>query len=142
MISDKTLQVEAVISDTNEQIEKINTDIQTINNKTSEYDTLIKKLEEINSKVSDENSRKNIIPNLLNGIMYRIPTGVQITSIQNTTNRHIVISAQSASYDQLGYFLARVKEQGILLNVISNSSVMQAGVIRMTMEGDMPWEKF
>ena len=74
--------------------------------------------------------------------MYRIARGAQITSIENTTDRHIVISAQAANYDQLGYFLARIKEQGILINVKSNSGIVQNGVIRMTIEGDMPWKKY
>lgn len=138
MITDKKTEVESVIADTKAQIAKVDADIQTLNSKTSQYNTLIKNLEEINTKVSDENSRKNIIPNLLNGIMYRIARGAQITSIENTTDRHIVISAQAANYDQLGYFLARIKEQGILINVKSNSGVVQNGVIRMTIEGDMP----
>ena len=138
MIEDKTNHVESVIADTKSQIAKVDEDIQTLNGKTSQYNTLIKNLEEINTKVSDENSRKNIIPNLLNGIMYRIARGAQITSIENTTDRHIVISAQAANYDQLGYFLARIKEQGILINVKSNSGVMQNGIVRMTIEGDMP----
>lgn len=138
MITDKKTEVESVIADTKTQIAKVDADIQTLNSKTSQYNTLIKNLEEINTKVSDENSRKNIIPNLLNGIMYRIARGAQITSIENTTNRHIVISAQAANYDQLGYFLARIKEQGILVNVKSNSGIVQNNVIRMTIEGDMP----
>lgn len=138
MIIDKKTEVESVIADTKAQIAKVDADIQTLNSKTSQYNTLIKNLEEINTKVSDENSKKNIIPNLLNGIMYRIARGAQITSIENTTDRHIVISAQAANYDQLGYFLARIKEQGILINVKSNSGIVQNGVIRMTIEGDMP----
>lgn len=138
MITDKKAEVESVIADTNVQIAKVDADIQTLNNKTSQYNTLIKNLEEINTKVLDENSRKNIIPNLLNGIMYRIARGAQITSIENTTDRHIVINAQAENYDQLGYFLARIKEQGILINVKSNSGVVQNGVIKMTIEGDMP----
>ena len=138
MIDEKQEEVQAVISDTNSQIAKVDADIQTLNSKTSQYETFIKNLDELNQKITDENSTKNIIPNLLNQIMYRIPTGVQITSIENTSGRHIVIGAQSSTYEQLGYFLARIKEQGILVSVKSNSGIMQNNVLRMTIEGEMP----
>ena len=138
MTNQKMQEVEELIQDTNQQIAKIEADTQTINNKKAEYDTLIRNLETINEEIASENSRKNAIPNLLSRIMYNISRNVQLTSIQNTADKHIVINAQAEDYDQLGYFLAAIKNEGILVNVKSNSGIKQNQVVSLTIEGDMP----
>ena len=138
LISDKQKEAEELIADTNAKIDQVTSDTQKINNKKSEYDTLIKNLEAINQKIADENSVRNSIPNLLSRIMTVVPKNVQITSISNTTGKHIVISVQSAEYDPLGYFLSAIDTNGILVNTKSNSSTKTEGVVRITIEGDMP----
>ena len=80
---------------------------------------------------------KKAIPNLLNSIMSVIPRDVQLTSIENTTSKHIVISAQAEKYEQLGYFTAILKTEGILLNVESSSGLKQSSVVKITIEGDL-----
>ena len=45
--------------------------------------------------------------------MNAIPNKVQLTSIQNTTDKNITIQAQSTAYDQLGYFIGTIKTQNI-----------------------------
>ncbi len=138
MINQKKSEAEAVISDTKAQIAKVEEDTQKINNKTSQYNSLIRKLDEINQKIADENSVKNSIPNLLSRIMVNIPKNLQVTSIRNTTNKHVVINVQATEYDPIGYFLGAINNNGILVNAKSNSSVKQDGIIRITIEGDMP----
>lgn len=63
---------------------------------------------------------------------------VQLTSIENTTDKHIVITAQSPRYPGLGYFKTKLKTQNILKNVISGSSMKQDEMIIVTIEGDLP----
>lgn len=138
MIYDKQKEIESLIADTNAQIASVTADTQTLNNKTTEYSTLIKNLEAVNEKIANENSVRNAIPNLMSRIMVHVPKNVQITSIQNTTAKRIVIQAQAAEYDPLGYFLAAIDTQGILLNAKSNSGVKQDNIVRITIEGDMP----
>ena len=41
--------------------------------------------------------------------MYAIPKGVQITAIENTSGKHIIIQAQSEKYEQLAYFKSFIK---------------------------------
>ena len=98
---------------------------------------MIKALEDFNNRTSDINQSRNIIPNLLNQIMFVIPENVQITSIENTTDKHIVIVAQSDKYEPLGYFKAKLNSDKILYNVISNSGVSDGSVIKVTIEGDL-----
>ena len=69
-----------------------------------------------------------------------IPDGVTLTSIENTTGSHIVINAQSADYDLLGYFKGSLIVDGILSpsTVISTSGVKQNGIVKIVIEGDLP----
>ena len=85
---------------------------------------------------------RNSIPNLLNQIMHKIPEGVQLISIQNTTGKKISIIAQANDYDQLGYFIAKIKVDEILKDAISSSSQKSGDVVTVTIEGELPWEKF
>ena len=138
MINQKRMETDELIADTNSKIAKVEQDVQTINDKTAQYNTFIRKLDEINQKIADENSIKNAIPNLLSRIMVHIPKNVQVTSIRNTTAKHVVINVQAREYDPIGYFLAAINTNRILVNAKSNSGVKQDGIIRITIEGDMP----
>lgn len=88
--------------------------------------------------MSEKSKSRNQIPNLLNQIMYRIPEEVQLTSIENTTDKHIVIQAKCKEYTQLGYFIAKIKTSEILTNVISSSGVKNNNEVSVTIEGDLP----
>ena len=138
MISKKTAEAEAIIQDTQAKIQQINSDTQKINDKVAEYSTLINNLEAVNQKIADENSVKNAIPNLMSRIMVYVPKNVQVTSIENTEGKHIVIGAQSKTYDALGYFLSAINANGILVNTKTNSGTKQDDIVRLTIEGDMP----
>lgn len=137
-IEQKEDEVDSITNSMNAQISKVEKDTTTLNSKTTQYTTLISDLQEVNDKISDMNASKNLIPNLLNQIMSAIDETVQITSIENTTGRHIVIVAQSPKYPGLGYFKTKLKTKNILQNVVSGSSVKQNGVITVTIEGDLP----
>lgn len=139
-IENKTKQVEEVEQDARKQISSIDKDITSINNATNKYQEMKQNLEDLNSELTEINSTKNIIPNLLSNIMYYIPQGVTITSIENTTGRHIVIYAESERYDLLGYFKGVLQTKGILTptTVISTSGVKQGNVVKIVIEGDMP----
>ena len=137
-IQEKQDETDSVKSKINAQISKVQADTKILNGKTTQYTTLISDIQEVNDKISDMNASKNLIPNLLNQIMNSIDETVQITSIQNTTGKHIVIVAQSPKYPGLGYFKTILKTKNILQNVVSGSSMKQGGVITVTIEGELP----
>lgn len=139
-IQNKNDEIQKATQEVNTQIAKINTDTTQLRNNTSKYKSMVQRLEDLTSKTQEKNRRKNAIPTLLNQIMYVIPKGVQITSIQNTSGDTIVINAQSYNYEQLGYFKAKIKEDDILLNVVSNSGERQGqtGLIKTVIEGSLP----
>ena len=134
----KYQEAEESIANTNSQISLAEADNTKIQAKTNEYTTILKNLQEINDRVKDVNANKNTIPNLLNEIMFSMPEGVQITSIQNTADRKIQIDAQSDRYDQLGMFKAIIQTEQILTNVVSSAGQKTNDVITVKIEGELP----
>lgn len=137
-IDSKKDEAQSSINNTKAQITLANNDNEKVKTKTNQYISLIKSLEEANEKLAEKNRRKNAIPNLLNQIMSVVPENVQITSIENTTDRHIVINAQSDKYEQLGYLKAKIKLDVILANVISTAGQKDNNVITVKIEGELP----
>lgn len=137
-IDEKNKQAQESINNTNSQIALVNKDIQNLQSQTSKYSSKITNLEKISEKVQENNKVKKAIPILLNKLMYIMPDEVQVTSIQNTTDTHIEIQAQSKSYAQLGYLTTNLKVSGVLNNVISTAGQQSNNIITIKIEGDLP----
>lgn len=136
----KIKQIEQVKQETEEQIALADKDLQILNNKTTNYQRMTENLKNYSNSVAEKNRTKNVIPTLLSELMYIIPQGVTITSIENTTNNHIIINAQSQKYELLGYLKGKIITDGILSpsTVISTSGVKQNDIVRIVIEGDLP----
>lgn len=136
----KMAQTQEIENDTKMQIELATKDIQTLNNKATDYEKMIENLENYSNEVATNLKTKNVIPLLLTRIMNIIPKGVTITSIENTTSSHIVINAQSKDYDLLGFFKGSLIVEGILSpsSVVSTSGIKQDGLVKIVIEGDLP----
>lgn len=139
-IDKKTQQIGEVRQYTLNQISLINADITSLKNKTSEYQSMSENLRNISNQVSENNKNRNNIPNLLTQLRHSMPQGVQITSIENTNTKHIIIQAQSQKYEQLGYFKAILKTQGILSpdTVVSTTGEKSGDIVKVVIEGDLP----
>lgn len=136
-IKGKEDEVAQSMANVRTQIAAVNSDKTKVDQKTTEYDKLVQALEE-NSKLQNENRRlKFAIPNLLNQIMYVIPVNVQLTSITNSGTK-ITITAQSDKYEGLGIFIAKLNKDGILANVVSDTSQKSNGVVTVRIEGELP----
>lgn len=136
-IQNKDVQLQAVIEDTQEQIDKIEQDTQKINIKSTEYSDLINSLKDAKNSVDARSTYKYSIPNLLSDIARVIPKGVQITSIENPTDKKIIIAAQSISYEQLAYFKSVLRQEGILQpDTIVSSQAIKTGDDEMTIDED------
>ncbi len=134
----KQEEIDEAIIQVNKEISKLQSNTTILKNNTSRYVSMRQKLEELNTQISEKQKVKKAIPTLLNQIMSIIPKEAQITSIQNTTSRHIVINAQAEKYEQLGYFISKIKNDGILTNLISDSGQKQEGLVKVTIEGELP----
>lgn len=138
-IKEKMASTDTIIENSQKEIDKVTKYNSLVNARTSEYQKLVDKIDEANSKVSEEYSSKNAIPNLLNKIMYNIPVGVQLLSIENQSGKDIVITAQAEKYDQLGYFKAALEEEGILTDIISTRGTKPGELISITITGKLPY---
>lgn len=137
-IDKKQKEAEELQIEISEQINLASSDNEEIVSKTNKYTDMINDLEILNEKIEDRNKTRNAIPNLLNQLMYVIPENSRIDSIQNTSENHILINAQSTKYEQLGYFKSKIELDGILTNVTSSAGTKNNGVVTITIEGDLP----
>ena len=87
----KQKEIETQIVTENAEISKINSNINSLNSKNTKYNALTAELKTINDKISNIAEMKNSIPNLLNQIMHIIPENVQLVSIQNTTEKQMIM---------------------------------------------------
>lgn len=139
-ISSKIAEVQDVNTYTMQQIALVASDTTAVKQKTNSYIELAENLRNINEKIEDATNSRDVIPNLLMQIMYTIPEDVQITEIENTAGKHIVIKAQSKKYEQLGYFKAKIKEDNILAKntVVSSQGEKDGDFVKVVIEGDLP----
>ncbi len=140
-INEKISETEEISSYTDAQIALADSDINRVKQKANKYQEMENNLRNINSKIEDDMSLKGSVPNLLMQIASSIPQAVQVTEIENTSaneDRHVIIYAQSQYYDELGYFKARIKEDGILTNVVSTQGEKQGDFVKIVIEGDLP----
>jgi len=138
----KNLEIAEIKQDTQNQISRVEQDIDSVNSKANDYKQLSDNLKNISQQVAEYNKSKKQVPNFLTELMFSIPQGVQILSIETTNTDHVIINAQSEKYEQLGYFKAILKNKGILKpdTIISSAGKKQDGIIRVQIEGDLPWE--
>lgn len=124
------------------QITNMETDLSQIESHTNAYAAMINgATSQTQSKLLNQNSRvisKDAIPNFLSKIMYIIPTNVQVLSIKNTESKHIKIEAVSPKYESLIYFVAYIKEDGVLQNIQSTDEETNSSNFKIIIEGDLP----
>ena len=136
----KIEEVELLKEDTRQQINLADNDVQALNSKATNYETMTENLKNYSNEAQQKLRTKNVIPLLLTRIMNVIPKGVTLTSIENTSSSHIVIQAQAKEYDLLGFFKSKLIVDGILSpsTIVSTSGVKQNGIVKVVIEGDLP----
>ena len=132
---------EEKITKANSEIEKMEEELLQIESYTNAYTSLINSADSlIETTTNSENNRKiskNAIPNMLTKLMFVIPKHVQIVSIENTENNHIVIEAVTEIYEELGFFSAAIKEEKILENCQSTPGDKSDSLVKIVIEGDL-----
>ena len=127
-------KVETNISEQEKEIAKINADKQSITERKEEYSNLLRRLSASNNQ--EQNTEKDSIPNLLTSIANLIPKNLTITKIVEK-NRRVTITAQSATYEQFGYFLDKLKDNSIITNVVTTKENKANGILEFKLEGDL-----
>lgn len=136
----KTLEANEVRQDTMTKLAAVNSDINSVKAKTNQYLQLADNLRSTSEKIQDDQKSKNAVTTMLSEIMYIIPKGVQLTSVENITGSHIVINAQSEKYEQLGYFKVKIANENILKadTVVSTMGTKDGNMVKIVIEGDLP----
>jgi len=93
-----------------------------------------KEIAKINADKQSINERKEA--NLLTSIANLIPKNLTITKIVEK-NRRVTITAQSATYEQFGYFLDKLKDNSIITNVLTTKENKANGILEFKLEGDL-----
>lgn len=145
-------------SDTEQKIQETTTSISDMNKTktaieylTSEYESIISKLNSESVQNGQSVFRTNEMNNFLTKLKSIIPTEVKLVSIENTQDRHFVIQARAAKYQQLGYFKALLETatqegssyKAILENVKASTGIRyhdektDEDYILVTIEGDL-----
>lgn len=135
----KTELAQQIIDEAKTKTEQVNGYTTKINARTKSYESVLEQLQEANERAEEKYKSKNAMPNLLSEIMFAIPKEVQILSLENTTEKHIIIKAQCSEYQYLGYFKSELQNRVILTNVTSTSGTMVSDMIQVTIEGDLPY---
>lgn len=138
-IDKKGIEADEYIARVQSQIDKLDKNKGLIAERTKDYETIIEKINEQNNRVTENNLKKNAIPNLMNKIMFVIPKEVQLLSITNVEDKKIKIEAQSKKYEQLGYFVATLKTETILTDVSATVGTKANNIINVTIEGNLPY---
>ena len=138
-INKKEAEVQEFITDSKEQISLVTNNTMLLQKRTEQYDTMIEKIVQANDKLTESYAKKNVLPNFLTEIMFNIPKEVQLISIQNISGKTVKIEARSKEYEQLGYFIAKLKNEGILTSVTSTSGEKQNGYVVVTIQGNLPY---
>lgn len=138
-INSKETEIQAFQADAETKISDISKTSNLINQKSEQYNSLVEKIDTASEQAIQTYSRKKAIPNLLTQIMTNIPKEVQLLTIQNSTGKIVKIEAQSKEYEQLGYFISKIKNEGILTDVTATSGVRQDEFIKITIQGNLPY---
>lgn len=140
-LTTKTTEANESINKISGQISLVNADIQSIQAKKEEYSSKISALTSTSEDGTSTTVAPKAIPNLLNRLMYIMPSEVQVTSIKTAVKDNkirVTINAQSSSYAQLGYLTASIKANSILYDTVSSSGQKQNNIVTIEIEGDLP----
>ena len=138
-INSKTVLAQEVIDDTKTKTATVTQYTSLIKTRTQKYQSILEQLQKASEQANQAIASKNAIPNLLHEIMYIVPKQVQILSIENSKDKHIVINAQTEEYQYLGYLKTELQNKAMLTNVTATSGKRVNGQIQVTIEGDLPY---
>lgn len=138
MLADKLALTNSRTAKVETQIKNVQTDIDYINQQSAEYKTKTNNLSKILETIRTQQERSFDVPNLLSRLMFSIPDEVKVTSIKVTQNEEVSISAESGRYTQLGYFVSKLKLEGVLEQVNMRVVSMDADSIKIVISGVLP----
>ena len=132
--------IDKKIQNLNAQTEEINSDISYISKNTQEYKDVNDEVEDLKNKIESNQIGKFStynVASLLQNIIKILPENVRLVNISSDDNKYVTIKASSSEYEDLGYFFAQVKLEGVLNNPKINK-VENGETTTIEIGGDLP----
>lgn len=137
MIDDKTNLTDTRIADVTQKISAAQSDVDYIAMQADDYKAKTDKLSKIIESIRIRTERSFDIPNFMSQLMFVIPEDVKVTSINVEDGRSVILEAESGKYNQLGYFVSKLKLEEILDNVNMEVVSMNSN-IKIKVNGELP----
>ena len=136
---EKMSETDFVLTKSQESLNKIDQDIAKVKSKTDEYIALLDKMGNGNDSNTTSAAfiRKDALPNFLNRLAHLIPVRVKVTDIKEEKS-HITMTVESGKYEQLGYFVGLLENEGVLRKIKTSTSQKEGSVVKVVIEGDLP----
>lgn len=131
-----TKSIEKVRSVTND----IDSDISYVNNNINQYKTITDYVSTTLDKVEKNEIGKFSTYNVakfLQEVMNIIPNNIKLVSITSNDNKKVTVTAESTTYSELGYFISKMKLDGILTN-IKVQKIENGTTVKIEIGGDLP----
>lgn len=120
------------------EIKDVENDVAYITTQAADYKTKTDKLTRILETIKTQQERSFDVPNFLSRLMFSVPAEVKVTSLRVNTDDTVSISAESGRYAQLGYFVSRLKLEGVLEDVSMKVLSMDSSSIKIVISGVLP----
>ena len=118
----------------------IQSDLDYVNGQKKQYEEVNKyideTLEKINNKEIGKLSTYNVA-HFMQSVMSTIPANVKVQSITSNDSKHVKMKIVSTTYNELGYFVSKLKLEGTLNN-IKIDKVLHGSEIQIEIGGDLP----
>lgn len=115
-------------------------DLDYINGQKKQYEEVNKyvdtMLEKINNGEIGKLSTYNVA-HFMQSVMSTIPANVKLLNVSSNDSKHVTMVIQSTTYNELGYFISKLKLEGTLKNIKINK-VTHAEKIEIEIGGDLP----
>lgn len=119
-------------------IQKVKADIEKIDASRREYEEILAKAESARNKTSNNGSiPKDSLPNFLNRLAHAIPVRVTVLDIKEERTR-VTVEVESKQYEQLGFFIGILENEGILYELKTDFSQKRDGYVNVRIEGRLP----
>lgn len=138
LLDQKVALANEKIAESEQELKNVDNDITYILSQSADYKAKTDKLEKILETIRTKQERSFDIPNLLSRLMFSIPDEVKVTSVNVTAGDRVTVSAESGRYSQLGYFVSRLKLEGVLKDVNMQVVSMDTSSIKIIINGVLP----
>ncbi len=139
-VNNNLKKIEKAKSDIKNSTVQVKSDISYITASTNKYKGINDRVSDVVEKIENNKIGKFSTYNVasfLQNIIKVIPRNVQLKTITSDDNKNIIITAQSNSYADLGYFVAALKINSTLNNVKINK-ISNGDVTVIEIGGELP----